>query len=31
MQTKIDHLVIGAATLTQGVSYVKDHLGVDMP
>ncbi|WP_022664953.1 VOC family protein [Desulfospira joergensenii] len=31
MQTKIDHLVIGAATLTQGVNYVRDHLGVDMP
>jgi hypothetical protein len=31
MQTQIDHLVIGARTLTEGVNYVKDHLGVDMP
>lgn len=31
MQTKIDHLVIGARTLSEGVNYVRDHLGVDMP
>jgi len=31
MQTQIDHLVIGARTLTDGVNYVKDLLGVDMP
>lgn len=31
MQTNIDHLVIGAATLTQGVEYVRDCLEVDMP
>ncbi|WP_319522045.1 VOC family protein [uncultured Desulfosarcina sp.] len=31
MQTQIDHLVIGARTLTEGVNYVKDLLGVDMP
>ena len=31
MQIKIDHLVIGARTLTEGVNYVKDLLGVDMP
>jgi len=31
MQTKIDHLVIGAATLAQGVAYVHDCLGVSMP
>lgn len=31
MQTRIDHFVIGAATLGQGVDYVKDGLGVDMP
>lgn len=31
MKTKIDHLVIGAATLEQGVAYVKDQLGVDIP
>lgn len=30
-QTKLDHLVIGAATLEQGVSYVRDKLGVDIP
>lgn len=30
MQTQIDHLVIGARTLTEGVNYVKDLLGVDM-
>lgn len=31
MKTKIDHLVIGAPTLEQGVAYVKDQLGVDIP
>lgn len=31
MQTRIDHLVIGAATLFQGVAYVKECLGVDIP
>lgn len=31
MQTKIDHLVIGARTLLQGVNYVRELLGVDMP
>ncbi len=31
MPTKIDHLVIGAASLDQGVDYVRDTLGVDMP
>lgn len=31
MQTNIDHLVIGAATLSQGVQYVADKLGVDIP
>jgi hypothetical protein len=31
MQTRIDHFVIGASDLAQGVSYVKDCLGVDMP
>lgn len=29
--TKIDHLVIGAATLGQGVDYVKHVLGVNIP
>lgn len=31
MQTKIDHLVVGAGTLEQGVMYVKESLGVDIP
>lgn len=31
MLTNIDHLVIGAATVAQGVNYVRDYLGVDMP
>lgn len=31
MNTKLDHIVIGAATLGQGVDYVKRLLGVDMP
>lgn len=31
MQTQIDHLVIGAADLAQGVAFVKTALGVDMP
>jgi hypothetical protein len=30
MATKIDHLVIGAANLKQGVEYVRDMLGVDI-
>lgn len=29
--SRIDHLVIGAATLEQGITYVQEHLGVDMP
>jgi len=31
MATRIDHLVIGAESLVQGVAYVQDCLGVDMP
>ncbi len=31
MKTGIDHLVIGAASLKQGIDYVKDFLGVDIP
>jgi hypothetical protein len=31
MKTRIDHLVIGARTLSQGVAYVRDSLGVVMP
>ena len=31
MDTKIDHLVIGAESLIQGVEYVKSCLGVEMP
>lgn len=29
--TRLDHLVIGAATLQQGVEYVRDLLGVELP
>jgi hypothetical protein len=31
MQTRLDHLVIGARALIDGVNYVRDHLGVDIP
>ncbi|MEJ2040370.1 MAG: VOC family protein [Desulfosarcinaceae bacterium] len=31
MKPRIDHLVIGAQTLEQGVAYVKETLGVEMP
>ena len=31
MQTRIDHLVIGADNLAQGIAYVKECLGVDIP
>ncbi len=31
MNTNLDHLVIGASSLEQGVAYVKAQLGVDMP
>jgi hypothetical protein len=31
MQTRIDHLVIAADDLTQGLTYVKECLGVDIP
>lgn len=31
MNTRIDHLVIAAASLEQGAAYVKDRLGADMP
>ena len=31
MRTRIDHLVIGASSLEQGVAYVRETLGVDMP
>ncbi len=31
MTTKLDHLVIGASTVRQGVSYIKSVLGVDIP
>jgi len=31
MKSSIDHLVIGAANLEQGVNFVKNKLGVDMP
>ena len=31
MNTQLDHLVIGAETLEQGVAYVRECLGVDIP
>lgn len=31
MNSKIDHLVVGATTLRQGVKYVQTQLGVDIP
>lgn len=31
MPTKIDHIVIGAESLRQGVDYVRNLLGVDIP
>jgi len=31
METHIDHLVIAAKTLEQGVEYIKDTLGVNIP
>ena len=31
MTTRLDHIVIAAATLEQGVEYVRNKLGVDVP
>lgn len=31
MKTKLDHLVIAATSLSEGVSYVREILGVDIP
>jgi len=31
MLTRLDHIVIGAASLEQGVAYVHEKLGVDIP
>ena len=31
MKTRLDHLVIAAATLDEGVAHVRDILGVDIP
>lgn len=31
LNTRLDHLVIGAPSLEQGVTYVKERLGVDIP
>jgi len=31
MNTNIDHLVIGASTLPQGVNYVREMLGIEIP
>ena len=31
MSVRLDHLVVGAASLEQGVRYIREHLGVDVP
>lgn len=31
MKTELDHIVIGAANLEQGVAYVEKHLGIKVP
>lgn len=31
MNTQLDHLVVGAASLEQGIAYIKEQLGVDIP
>jgi len=31
MPTAIDHIVIGAANLEQGVAYIQEKLGIDIP
>jgi len=31
MTTKLDHIVIGAASLEQGVAFVRERFGVDIP
>ena len=31
MTTNLDHLVVGASTLEQGVTYIRKQLGVDIP
>ncbi len=31
MKTKLDHLVVAAKGLRQGVEYIRKELGVDMP
>ncbi len=31
MNTKFDHLVVGAQNLEQGVAYIKEKLGVEVP
>ena len=31
LKTKLDHIVIGAASLRQGVAFVKERLGVEIP
>lgn len=31
MQTKLDHIVVGAASLEQGIAYVRQKLGVEIP
>lgn len=31
MTTNLDHIIVGAATLAQGVAYIREQLGVDIP
>lgn len=31
MNTRLDHIVIGAATLEQGVTYIRETLGIEIP
>lgn len=31
MSARLDHLAVGAASLEQGVGYIREHLGVDIP
>lgn len=31
MNTRLDHIVIGAANLEQGVKYIRESLGIDVP
>jgi len=31
MPTKLDHIVVGAASLDQGIAYIQEKLGIDIP